>query len=247
MTKEKNIVGILDGNTLKILAAIFMVIDHIGVIFFPDVIALRIIGRLAFPIFAFMIAEGCRYTKNKKRYLLIIALLAAICQITYYIYDGSTYMNILVTFSLSIVLIYILQGFKKSIIENISIQKKTMFAVIFLIAVIVVYFVNTVLIIDYGFWGCMVPVFASAFHFKDIKSRFDCNLAHVLTLGLGLLILAIDMGGVQYYSLLALPLLMLYSTKKGKRNIKYFFYAFYPLHLLVLQGVYLLINEMAII
>ena len=58
----------LTGNALKILAAIFMTIDHIGVMLFPRMLILRIIGRLALPVFAFMIAEGCKYTRNKKKY-----------------------------------------------------------------------------------------------------------------------------------------------------------------------------------
>ena len=59
----------------------------------------------------------------------------------------------------------------------------------------------------------------------------------VLMLFAGLLFLAADFGGVQYYSLLAIPLLLLYSGKRGKANLKYFFYIFYPVHLAVLQGI----------
>lgn len=51
-------IRILNGNMLKIIAAITMTIDHIGAILFPHILILRIIGRIAFPIFAFMIAEG---------------------------------------------------------------------------------------------------------------------------------------------------------------------------------------------
>ena len=61
----------LTNNQLKIIAMISMLIDHIGVAMFPNVMILRIIGRLAFPIFAYMIAEGCFYTKNKARYFFI--------------------------------------------------------------------------------------------------------------------------------------------------------------------------------
>ena len=56
----------LSNDRLKIIAAAAMLIDHIGAYLLPQVRILRIIGRIAFPIFAFMIAEGCRYTKNKK-------------------------------------------------------------------------------------------------------------------------------------------------------------------------------------
>ena len=54
----------LNGNALKIIGAVSMFIDHVGVLFFPRVLFLRIIGRLAFPIFAYLIAEGCRHTNN---------------------------------------------------------------------------------------------------------------------------------------------------------------------------------------
>ena len=64
---ERSSVGSLSGNQLKIIAAISMTVDHLGFILFPSLIILRIIGRIAFPIFAYMIAEGCRYTKNEKR------------------------------------------------------------------------------------------------------------------------------------------------------------------------------------
>ena len=95
----------LSGNALKLIAAAAMVADHVGYLFFPTVAALRIIGRLAFPIFAYMIAEGCGYTRNKLKYFLHVFLLAVICQIVYFVAARDTHMNILVTFSLAILLI----------------------------------------------------------------------------------------------------------------------------------------------
>ncbi|MBQ8005101.1 MAG: hypothetical protein IJ303_02170, partial [Clostridia bacterium] len=68
-----------------------MLADHIGMIFFPNIQIFRIIGRLAFPIFAFMIAEGCRYTKNKARYFFTVFVLGIICQTAYFRYNGDTY------------------------------------------------------------------------------------------------------------------------------------------------------------
>ena len=100
----KRFIG-LTNNQLKILALIFMTVDHIGVRLFPKYTILRIIGRLAYPIFAYMIAEGCRYTRNKKRYILTMAAFAAVCQIVYFFAMNSLYQCILVTFTLSIALI----------------------------------------------------------------------------------------------------------------------------------------------
>ena len=86
---------------------ISMTIDHVGMILFPEVIAFRIIGRIAFPIFAYMIAEGCRYTKNRKKYLLTLLGLGVICQIVSYVAEGSLYQCVLISFSLAVGLIYL--------------------------------------------------------------------------------------------------------------------------------------------
>lgn len=77
---------IFNGNSLKILAAIFMLVDHIGILFYPQELIWRIIGRISMPIFAFMIAEGCRYTRNKAKHFLLPFCLGVICQIVYYFF-----------------------------------------------------------------------------------------------------------------------------------------------------------------
>ena len=220
----------LSGNSLKIIAAISMVLDHVGLMFFPHVGLFRSLGRLALPIFAYMIAEGCKYTRNKKRYFLTVFSLAAVCQTVYYFFDGSTYMSILVTFSLSILMIYALQYCKirPGVLSGLG-----------LTAVIAgVWLLNRVLTIDYGFWGCMLPVFAAALQ----NTKWERHPVPVATLGLGLVFLALDLGGNQWYALAALPLLALYSGKRGKWRMKYFFYVFYPAHLVILQGLYALLG-----
>ena len=63
---------VLNANALKFLAAALMLVDHIGYLLFPQALFLRIIGRLSFPLFAFAISEGCRYTKNKTKHFLLI-------------------------------------------------------------------------------------------------------------------------------------------------------------------------------
>ena len=92
----------LSGNQLKIIALIAMTCDHVGKELLPGINVLQIVGRLAFPIFAYMIAEGCRYTRNRRKHLLNVAGLAILCQVVYFIAEGSLFQCILVTFSLSI-------------------------------------------------------------------------------------------------------------------------------------------------
>ena len=230
----------LSGNTLKIVAAVSMLLDHIGVVFFPHVAVFRILGRLALPIFAFMIAEGCRYTKNRLRYFLTIFGLGVLCQIVYYVYDRDLYMCILVTFSLAILVIYPLQNLKAAGTAG----KRCFWAAVTVFAVAGIWWLNQKLVIDYGFWGCMLPVFAALLQGrgKAPAGKWDRKEIHVLTLGAGALLLVMDRGGVQIWSLAALPLLLAYSGQRGKGNLKYFFYIFYPVHLALLQGLAMFLN-----
>ena len=77
--------GLLSGNILKIFGCIAMFIDHLGFLVFPNIQILRIIGRLSYPIFAFMLAEGCFYTKNRFRHFYVISLFGIVFQIVYYL------------------------------------------------------------------------------------------------------------------------------------------------------------------
>ena len=207
----------LTGNMLKIIAAVSMLLDHGGLLFFPREMGFRIAGRLAFPIFAYMIAEGCKYTRNRWRYWGMIAGLAALCQIVYFLAAGDTYLSVLVTFSLAIPVVWILQEVQK---------KKTLFWALALAAMVAaVGYLNRVLTIDYGYWGCMLPVWVAA-----IPGAPAAGLV------IGLILLSWDIGGVQWYGLLAVPLLWCYNGTVGRRKMKYFFYIFYPAHLVILQA-----------
>ena len=218
----------LTGNQLKLIAAAAMLLDHAGILLFPRVQLFRILGRLAYPIFAFMIAEGCRYTRHKWRYFLMVFGLGAGCQLVYYFASGDTYLNILLTFSCSILLIYALQAMHRA--ENW--KKEFLWSVIFAAGVAAALALDRFLTIDYGFWGIMVPVLVSFAHVRKFP-----RWAEVVLLGLGLVLLGADLKGIQHYALMSIPLLVLYNGQRGKVNMKYFFYIFYPVHLAVLQGI----------
>lgn len=244
---------ILSGNQLKLIAAIAMVVDHFAVIFCPQNSILRIIGRLAFPIFAFMISEGARYTSSKLKYLLTMFSVAAVCQIAYIIYGQFEPFNILITFSLSTVMIFALQNYKSKLFDTKSNKAQiTVSFLAFCFAVALVYYLNTLVLIDYGFAGCMVPVAASLFDFRGIKApkslkKLDktplCVLCIIVPISF-IIYRNMSLGDkyVSPFLLMAIPLLMLYSGKRGGKKLKYFFYLFYPLHLALLEGIYMLIN-----
>lgn len=243
---------LLSGNTLKILAAVLMVIDHIGVAILPEVEVLRDIGRVSMPLFAFMIAEGCRYTKNKPLHFSLLFILGVLCQIVYYYFDGgSLYMSILITFSLSVVLIYSLQYAKKSVFsKDTKIIEKITSVLLFAVLVFLVRCLTEIsyvkghdFYIDYGFWGIMLPVFASIFDFRnvDIPEKWkwiDNYYLKLIPFTVGIILLCLEPSGVnEWYALVSLVPLALYSGEKGKLNLKYFFYIFYPVHLVIIEGI----------
>ena len=83
----------LTGNLLKLIAMLTMTIDHIGVILLPQYRILRIIGRLAMPIYAFMIAEGCHYTHDRRAYFLRLFGLAILC-LALFFFHGLFYRHV---------------------------------------------------------------------------------------------------------------------------------------------------------
>lgn len=216
----------LSGNALKLLAMVFMTVDHIGYILFPRVLWLRIVGRLAMPIFAYMIAEGCRHTKNRRKYLLTMVFFAAVCQVIYLVVMGSVYQCIFVTFSISIGSIYLLDNAREK--RNVS---SVLLLILDLLLTALLCFGAPRWIpgfdIDYGFFGVLLPVL--------IYCGTD-GLSRLILAACGMALLCNHFGGIQWYCLLSLPLLALYSGKRGKWKMKYLFYVYYPLHLVLLEG-----------
>ena len=224
----------LTGNQLKILAMTAMTCDHIGLQLLPQFGVLRIIGRLALPIYAYMIAEGCRYTHDRKKYLLRILVLAMLCQIVYFVAMGSLYQCILVTFSLSICLIYALDNAgKRRDPGGLFLAAGTLLAVVFVCVLLPKLLTGTDFGVDYGIWGVLLP--ALIYCGKSRRQK-------LLLLTLGTVLLGAAFGGIQWWALLAVPLLMAYNGQRGKYPIGKLFYIYYPLHLVVIYGISLLLS-----
>ena len=81
---------VLNGFHLKLIAACTMFIDHMGHTLFPTVLWLRCIGRLAFPIFCFLIAEGCVYTRDRRKYALRLLVFALLSEVPFDLMVGGT-------------------------------------------------------------------------------------------------------------------------------------------------------------
>ncbi len=220
-----------------------MTIDHIGLIFFPDMVLFRIIGRMAFPIFAYMVSEGCQYTRSRRRYLGTVILFGVICQTVYTVFSGDFYLNILMTLACSIVLIYAADYYR----DSIGNQSNTR---IFVPAVTVgiLYYVSEILpsqfavrgiadgfAVDYGFFGILLPL---CFYLGRNKRE------KLMLGGIDLILLSfVSSMSCQWWSLLSLLFLAFYNGERGRLHMKYLFYFYYPLHLAVLYGLYTIISR----
>lgn len=236
----------MNRNHLKLIACLSMLIDHIGYVLFPEAQLFRIIGRIAMPIFAFFIGEGCIHTRDRKKYFLRLFILALICQAVYIaesIITGSGmgfYLNILFTFSCSIILCSVFLRLNK---DNCFKNRA-----IFIMAVGAFWAMDYLfgyissetklnISLDYGIEGIILPLFAVMF--EDKKKKLLCFTA-------GLAFVAVRLYGFFtpffFFAMIPALLLCFYNGQGGKRNLKYFFYLFYPLHLAVIYGVNILMN-----
>jgi len=224
----------LNGNQLKIFALVTMTIDHIGVQLFPELLLLRIIGRLSMPVFAYMIAEGCRYTRSRGKHILLTSALGILCQTVYFITTGSLYLNILITFSLSIALIYALEyAVVRKTAGACLFAGCSFLAAFFLCQILPGILYQTDFRIDYGFVGVMLPVLVYIGKSKK----------HSLILSaFGQILMCLVYGGIQWFCLLSLIPIALYDGTRGKAKLKYLFYIYYPAHLAALYGISLILN-----
>lgn len=225
----------MSANALKIIALVSMTIDHMGLMLFPDQSWMRIVGRVAFPIFAFMIAEGCEHTHNRSKYLSQIAIMGVGMQIVLFIATGSLYQSVFISFALAIILIYAIDKAReeKQLKYWLSVILLAL-AVLFLCLCLPKILHNTDYDIDYNIVGVCIPVLC---YFSRSKKE------KVLLFTLGLVALSVYYGGIQWFCLLSVPLIAMYNYQKGRFTIKKLFYIYYPAHLLVLFAIETIINS----
>ena len=204
---------------LKWLAIVTMTIDHTGAVLYPEYVALRIIGRLSFPLFAYLLVLGLESTRNVKNYFTRLFLFALVSQIPFYLALGVQpweHLNIFFTLSSGVLFI--------------EFYRKNNFLMILPLAA------SALLPFDYGIYGIMA---VCCFYFL----RRNRTLGAAFFLLLNLIFLAVS--SIQFLSLLALPLILLHNDGRfvisgiGKKTgyswwRKYFFYFYYPIHLTAL-------------
>lgn len=214
-------------ESLKAIACLTMFLDHIGAVFMPGYYTyyiLRILGRIAFPIYCFLLSEGVHYTQNAGKYALRLGVGAVVSEVPFDLafYGGLTlaHQNVMLTLLLGFAA---LEAWKHRP-DWLRLPIVTAFA-------IAAEWLHT----DYGAWGVVLIV---AFGVLREQPRWK------LVPTLAVILLAMDsarvsfLGGIpiEIFGLLALIPIFLYSgEKRGQgRGVKFLFYCFYPAHLLLL-------------
>ena len=220
----------LSNFDLKLIAIITMTIDHIGVVFgTPFYNLLRAVGRLSFPIFAFLLTEGYVHTKSFSKYFLRLLVLALISEVIYdYVFFGSfIYLganNIFFTLALGLFTLFLLDK-SRCLVKRYFKDKIDLIIILpitYLLIVVIMGLIAELLSFSYGMLGILIISF-----FYLFKNNF---LLMVISVSISTLILGEPM---QYFSLFSLILIYFYNKKLGKK-CKMFFYLYYPLHILVL-------------
>ncbi len=223
MKKEaENKLALFSGTTLKLIAMASMVFDHIGDSFFPELIWMRLLGRIAMPIFAFCTAEGFIHTHDRIRYLRRLLLFGVVSEIPFDLVTAGkvlefTHQNIMFTFAWAILALVCFEG----ILNRGRTKARTAGAY----AVLLLFLgISLFLGLDYNL---LAPGLIFVFYLLREKGLWLKTAAaagyHVLLRNVG----------IYWFGLLGFVPIFLYNGKRGA-GLKWLFYLFYPGHLLLI-------------
>ncbi len=238
----------LSSFQIKLIAISIMVIDHAGALFFPGILFIRIIGRLAFPLFAFLITEGFRHTRSLKRYLFRLGLCAVLFQIPDWFFGSEMMRNAFISLGWQSVpyVEYVLNIFATLFLGLSAIalfeSLKGKYIAYSWIAVVSLAAVAEIIGADYGAYGVLYMVvfyLAEGNIRKMLAGVVVLHTGYAICEGIGSYfsshILAFP-HAIQLYSILSIGIIALYNHEQG-RKMKYFFYIFYPVHLILLYAI----------
>lgn len=239
----------LSSSALKIIAMVCMLCDHMWATVIPGSTWLTMVGRLAFPIFAFQIAEGASRTFNIRAYTKRLFWFAILSEVPFNLMCSGMpiwplHQNVLFTFWISVL---ILRQLKKAKEEHDALRY-ILTAVIF---AVVGYLVGTVFLVDYYGYGILMVILF--YVTRDLPYGWAAQLAGMVYINchmMGGQTIPFSLGGmnwefpIQALAVLALIPIWLYSGEKGKsyKMVRPMCYAFYPLHILILAlvGIFVL-------
>ena len=231
----------LTSFALHIMAMVFMIFDHLWGVFATDgYLWMTCIGRLTYPIFAFMLVEGYFHTKNLKKYVLRLLIFALISEIPFNLVMSSSWIaplhqNVLWTFLIGILLIFL----------NEKANKKALWVriLVFIGTALLGCLLGIITFVDYNHGGVLIILMFYVFRERKwwaLLGQIVCLYFISVEVISGQFI-PIELFGktfelvVQSFCVLALIPIWLYQGKQGPYNkaIRYLYYGFYPAHLLL--------------
>lgn len=234
-----------DTHLLKLIAMIAMITDHLGAVVFPQYRFLRIIGRLAFPLYAYCLVAGCIYTKDILRYIERIALLFLVSQPLYVIAlnhaPSSMYSVSFAASPVRAALRFYLESFRDpSILLTLLVGLVLLWSIrdrkFIITACVVVFLYFTHNMLDYGWKGIVLMLLLYLFSARPVLSM---PLVAAFMIWWGMQGYSYSFMGIsfsiQMFAIFALPLIYI-PTNSHIKLPKLVFYLFYPAHLLLVWG-----------
>lgn len=217
---------------IKIIACFTMVLDHIKyAIPSTNNFVTVYLGRLSFPLFAFLISEGFTHTSNLKKYYKRLLLFGVVSQIPFMLFRTLTgewkLLNIMFTLLLGLMCITI---YEKESRKWISIP-----------AVIIISIFGDLINVDYSWFGVLLVFLIHLLKNKKVLLVITCSIVTFIfyyTL-YGSIIFELKYLLLVICTMLSFGFIMTYNGKQGKK-MKKFFYWFYPIHMLVVYGLSLI-------
>lgn len=215
----------LSGSALKVIAMISMVIDHVALYLMDDSTVLyetmRCIGRIAFPVFAFLIAVGFIHTRSRYRYFFTLLGFAVISEMPWYLLNGTDGThNVMFTLALGVATLMVLENLLQRSLVLGFLWTLGMAGLAFWLGV------------DYEWGGILVIVIFYLFNVYGHSFQYSRGMQFFCTF-----VLMMHYGVIG--AIMACMILYLYNRKRGfvQGSIaKYGFYAFYPIHLIILSN-----------
>ena len=232
--------GGLTSNMLRTIAVVLMLSDHIWATAMSFGNWMTYIGRLAFPIFAFQIAEGFVHTSNFKKYALRLLGFAVITEIPFNLFYSSRWFNpyhqnVLFTLLLGLLAIRVIDNSRKN-----KTAKNIALSILWLGLICIA---SVIGFVDYGFLGMITVVMF--YLFRDFPFAWLAQLVGMVLINIVFFegqVFPIEIFGrmveipSQGFAVFALIPIWLYGGRKGRSSkvMQYGFYAFYPVHMLIL-------------
>lgn len=210
----------INGAILKYIAMICMLIDHTAVILdgyfefiFKNYTLMRSIGRIAFPIFIFLLIEGFTHTSNKRKYIRNMGMFALISEIPFdlafndrFFYLG--YQNVFFTLFIGLLMLYYIEKYDNKFLN---------LGIILIACLIAEYILKS----DYGYLGIIaIAIFYFAHNSGNLEKFIMYEIAFLFEF-------------ISFVHIANILTVYCYNGKRGKQN-KWLFYIFYPVHILIL-------------